>query len=81
MLTRQGLLSRKHVVVQGDAASEIVKSANEWGAELIAMGSRGRTGIASLFLGSVSRKVLDNARCRVLIARRREVEAADSETG
>jgi phosphoglycerate kinase len=81
MLARQGLLSRKHVVVQGDAASEIVKSANEWGAELIAMGSRGRTGIASLFLGSVSRKVLDNARCRVLIARRREVEAADSETG
>jgi nucleotide-binding universal stress UspA family protein len=39
------------------------------GIELIAMGSHGRTGIFGFFLGSVSRKVLDHARCPVLIAR------------
>jgi phosphoglycerate kinase len=80
-LARQGLISHRRVVVEGDAASEILKSANEWGAELIAMGAHGRTGIAGFFLGSVSHKVLDNARCPVLIARLQQDEAARIETG
>jgi phosphoglycerate kinase len=79
-LARQGLISHRRVVVEGDPANEILKSANEWGAELIAMGSHRRTGIAGLFLGSVSRKVLDNARCPVFIARLRQEEASRTET-
>jgi len=68
-LARQGLVSRRQIVVEGDPASEILKFADEMGVELIAMGSHGRTGVLGFFLGSVSRKVLDHARCPVMIAR------------
>jgi nucleotide-binding universal stress UspA family protein len=54
-------------VVEGDPAEEILKLASEIGAELIAMGSRGRTGWVGAVLGSVSRKVLDHAACPVLV--------------
>jgi len=43
--------------------------ADELAVQLIAMGSHGRTGILRIFLGSVSRKVLDRAHCSVLIVR------------
>jgi phosphoglycerate kinase len=68
-LARQGLVSRRQMAVEGDPAGEILKLADEMGVELIAMGSHGRTGVLGFFLGSVSRKVLDHARCPVLIAR------------
>jgi nucleotide-binding universal stress UspA family protein len=54
-------------VVEGDPAEEILKHADQIGAELIAMGSRGRTGWVGAVLGSVSRKVLDRAGCPVLV--------------
>lgn len=66
-LASQGLISHHQMIVEGDPANEIVKLANEIGAELIAMGSRGRTGLVGAILGSVSRKVLDRASCPVLI--------------
>ena len=70
LLARQGLVSRHQMVVEGDdPADEILKRADEIGAELIAMGSHGRTGFLEFFLGSVSRKVLDRARCPVLVVR------------
>jgi nucleotide-binding universal stress UspA family protein len=56
-------------VVEGDPAEEILKLADQIGAELIAMGSRGRTGWVGAVLGSVSRKVLDHAGCPVLVVR------------
>lgn len=54
---------------QGDAASEIVASAERAGADLIVMGSRGRSGPTRAVLGSVARNVLQHAHCSVLIAR------------
>ena len=70
LLARQGLVSRHQMVVEGDdPADEILKRADEIGAELIAMGSHGRSGFLEFFLGSVSRKVLDRARCPVLVVR------------
>ena len=44
------------------------------------MGSHGRTGVLGFFLGSVSRKVLDQAKCPVLIVRipdQRRVEGVE----
>ena len=79
-LARQGLVSHRQIVVEGDPASEILKFADEMGVELIAMGSHGRTGVLGLFLGSVSRKVLDHARCPVLIARVPNQHQAEGET-
>jgi phosphoglycerate kinase len=68
-LARQGLLAHRQVVVEGDPATEILKFADQNGVDLIAMGSHGRNGVLGFFVGSVSRKVLDQSRCPVLIAR------------
>jgi nucleotide-binding universal stress UspA family protein len=56
-------------VRSGDPAHEIVQAASDWKADLIVMGSRGRTGLARLLLGSVARKVVAHAPCSVLIKR------------
>jgi nucleotide-binding universal stress UspA family protein len=66
-LAGHGLIAHHQTVVEGDPAEEILKLASEIGAELIAMGSRGRTGWVGAVLGSVSRKVLDRAACPVLV--------------
>ena len=55
---------------RGDPAAEIVMHAEEIGADLVAIGSRGLTGLDGLLLGSVARNVLSNAHCSVLIVRR-----------
>ena len=68
-LVRQGLVAHRQIVVTGDPASEILKLADEMAVDLIAMGAHGRTGVLRVFVGSVSRTVLDHARCPVLIAR------------
>lgn len=56
-------------VREGDAASEILAAADEYAADLIVVGSRGYTGLARFFAGSVARHVLLDATCSVLIAR------------
>lgn len=54
---------------EGDAATEILAAASASKADLIVIGSRGRTGLARLVLGSVARNVLQHATCSVLIVR------------
>lgn len=51
------------------AASGIVQSAKEEGADLIVMGSHGRSGIARLMLGSVATKVVAESPVPVLVTR------------
>jgi nucleotide-binding universal stress UspA family protein len=53
----------------GRAADEILHLAAETGADLVVMGSQGRTGLARIVLGSVARKVLNGAAASVLIVR------------
>jgi nucleotide-binding universal stress UspA family protein len=57
------------VVLEGDAAAEIVRFAAARHTGTIVMGTRGHTGLARLFLGSVARNVLLHAPCSVLIVR------------
>ena len=57
-------------VRSGSAPSVIVDFAEEWNADLVIMGSHGRTGLARLLLGSVARNVLHHAACSVLVVRR-----------
>ncbi len=54
-------------VRSGDAASEIIAAAQETAADLIVMGSRGRTGLTRLILGSVARNVVQGSPASVLI--------------
>ena len=51
----------------GDPAGELLAAATEAGADLIVVGSRGRTGLARLVLGSVARRVVQHAKASVLI--------------
>ena len=51
------------------AASGIVQTAETEGADLIVLGSHGRTGIARLMLGSVSTKVVAESKVPVLVSR------------
>lgn len=53
---------------EGAPGDEIVRTAEETGCEVIIMGTRGLGGIESLFLGSVSRDVLSQAKVPVLLA-------------
>ncbi len=51
----------------GDAGSSIRKLAEDWGADLIVLGRRGRRGLAEIVLGSVSNYVVHYAPCSVLV--------------
>ena len=53
----------------GGAAEEIVALAEDKGAGLIVMGSRGRGGIRRALMGSVSENVVRHAHCPVLVVR------------
>jgi nucleotide-binding universal stress UspA family protein len=56
----------------GSAGAEILAALEaERTADLVVMGSHGRTGIARVLLGSVAEKVLRHAKCAVLVGRDR----------
>lgn len=56
-------------LLKGRAADKIVEAANEGGFDLIVIGNRGLGGIKEFFLGSVSDRVADEAKCPVLIVK------------
>jgi len=56
-------------VLKGRSATAIIDAARDFGADLIALGSRGRGPLTSMLLGSVSAEVVDHAACSVLVAR------------
>jgi nucleotide-binding universal stress UspA family protein len=58
-------------VREGDPRTVIVDAADEWQADLIVVGSHGRTGIKRLFLGSVAQAVVAHAHCSVEVVRQR----------
>ena len=53
----------------GDPADALMERATNWGADLIVAGSQGRSALGRLILGSVSRKIVTEARCSVRVAR------------
>ncbi|HZD60842.1 MAG TPA: universal stress protein [Anaerolineae bacterium] len=54
-------------VREGEAHEKIIGMAEELKANVICMGSHGRTGLRRLLMGSVTEKVIGNAPCPVLI--------------
>jgi nucleotide-binding universal stress UspA family protein len=67
---REGLTVEEIILRGGSAADSIVASARDWGADLVATGSRGQGQITSMLLGSVAAAISDLAPCPVLVARR-----------
>jgi len=64
-------------VVEGPGVSEMVReSAENFGADLIVMGTRGRTGLGCVFFGSIAERTLRSASCPVLIVQASDEEAA-----
>ena len=56
-------------LVEGNPKSQIIDTANEWHADLIVLGSHGRTGLNRFLMGSVSQDVVRHAHCSVEIVR------------
>jgi nucleotide-binding universal stress UspA family protein len=64
-------LSIDAAVREGDPRTEIIDAADEWDADLIVVGSHGRTGLKRLMMGSVAQAVVAHAHCSVEVVRRR----------
>ena len=67
--TDQGAKTVKTDVRSGDFAEEILMAAEEFGVDMIVVGSRGLGTFRSTVLGSVSQKVLHHAECTVVTVR------------
>jgi nucleotide-binding universal stress UspA family protein len=71
----------EHLFVEGEAATEILAAAVDTMADVIVLGTHGRTGLGRVMMGSVAEQVLRRAPCPVLtvktpIARPRTVSAS-----
>ena len=62
-------LSWEKLTREGHAAQQVANTAAEVGADLIVIGTHGRTGIAHMLLGSVAEQILRTAPCSVLTIR------------
>src|SRR5438067_8289621 len=71
----------KQVVTEGPAAEMILEAARNPGADLIAMTTHGRGGLARLVMGSVADEVIRKAACPVLLVRVSKNEASPPPQG
>jgi nucleotide-binding universal stress UspA family protein len=62
----------------GAAPEEIVRAAAELDADLIIVGTHGRTGVRRMLLGSVAEAILRKAGCPVLIVRGKDYPKAEA---
>lgn len=64
-------------VAEGNPKDVILETATSWNADLVMIGSHGRTGIGKLLLGSVSLSILNSAPCSVILIK---LPAAEPQT-
>ncbi len=57
------------IVARGDPSREILREAAEQDVDLIAMGTRGLSGVRSFLLGSVAQRIAGHSKASVLIVR------------
>ena len=79
-LASAGLGGVETAVREGDPRSEIVEEANSSSADLIVVGSHGRTGIERWVMGSVAESVVAHAPCSVEVVRQRRGSATGKRT-
>lgn len=57
------------VFAEGLPANEVLRAAQRQGADLLVLGTHGRTGLRRALMGSVAERVVSQARCPVLTVR------------
>ena len=62
-------IKHEQAIVVGHVSEEIVKLADAGNYDMIVMGSKGRSGIADLLIGSVAQRVLSDAKQPVLLVK------------
>lgn len=67
-LAEAGLLVESKVL-EGDPRACLIDAATKERADLLVVGSHGRTGLAKLFMGSVANHVVAHAPCSVLVVK------------
>lgn len=65
----RGVAKVEVVMLEGSAWDLIVKRAGEGGADLVVLGTHGRSGIKHVLVGSVAERVVRHAPCDVLVVR------------
>jgi len=66
---KKGGVTAKVALLDGVAHEQIARAARSKRADLIVIGTHGRTGVAKLFLGSVAGRVVSIAHCPVMTVR------------
>jgi nucleotide-binding universal stress UspA family protein len=66
---RRERVRARTMLVEGLPADEILRAARRARADLIVMGTHGRTGVSRVFMGSVAERVVRESRCPVLTVR------------
>lgn len=64
------------LMLMGEASKAINEQADSWGADLIIMGSHGRTGLKRLMVGSVAEAVFRSSAIPVLLVKQGAVDKA-----
>lgn len=64
-----GIKTAKSTMVTGAPWNEIMRLAEATHADLVVMGTHGRTGLKHALIGSVAERVVRHARCAVLVIR------------
>jgi nucleotide-binding universal stress UspA family protein len=66
LVPRDANVPVEHRLAEGDASVEILRLAKESKADVIVMGTHGRTGLARVLMGSVAEQVVRKAPCPVV---------------
>lgn len=67
-------------VLDGSPAATIIDKARDWDADLLVLGSHGRSGLERFLMGSVAEKVVSNAPCSVLIVKSKQKKDQKGQT-
>ena len=66
---RRSNVKAKSLLLRGSAHDQIVRASKNKRADMIVIGTHGRTGLSKLFMGSVAAKVVSAATCPVVTVR------------
>jgi nucleotide-binding universal stress UspA family protein len=76
VVPKSGDVAYEHHLLSGSPADEIVRFAGSHQADLIVIGTHGRTGLRRVLMGSVAEAVVRGANCPVFTFKQPQGEAA-----